>query len=544
LVSGLADRAPFGDGNGISTAAEVEIYLTQSLNRRTERDPVCGPRYSVLLKSSNDPNQELVAFKGRSVFSVVETRLYNETFEAQFLLASDSRDDVQKFLASCLYCPNERELTDRLRDMEEFARSSALETEIWTRIQNDETTTRLSIYLDSCTLCTFRDEVEEKIALLNAKAAARDAERMAYTVAVESRDLVSLRGYVRNCVACDFLDEARTTVSEIEADEAYKAEIAALDEALSAEDMMLLKAYIAECEICEGKDRATSTLERVTKRIRLIEPCLQMAAVPQLGGPRQLRGINQTEAGQACTTASAEFPGDGQIEITLGRIAQAAGDYSTAMTHYQAGMDLDEPAAFGLAAYTHYAPPEGVEINLVEAERLAQIGASKGDWLSREILTVLYSKGLVPGRTPEEAFEIAKGIANEGNEMGAYFVGFYYLTGTGVDTDRDAAKIWLQQSVDQGYTHAMAFLAEVYETAEIPNHEKAADLYWAGVKAGDETAIDRLTAQISSRDREVIRAIQQKLSEEGAYRGQIDGIAGPSTVTAVQNYADGLVQEG
>jgi hypothetical protein len=42
LVSGLADRAPFGDGDGRSTAAEVETYLTQALNRMTARDAACA----------------------------------------------------------------------------------------------------------------------------------------------------------------------------------------------------------------------------------------------------------------------------------------------------------------------------------------------------------------------------------------------------------------------------------------------------------------------------------------------------------------------
>lgn len=544
LISGLSDRAPFGNGDGVSTAHEVETYLTQALNRQTERDPACGPKYSVLLKTSNDPSQELVLFSGQPPFAEMETRLYNETFEARFLLESDNRDGVQDFLASCLYCPNERALTDRLQQMEDYARNSALEAEIWERIKGDETPARLSIYLENCTLCAYREAVEEKIAVLDAKARARDAEALSYQAAVTARDIAALRSYADTCVDCAFVEEARSIVAEIEADAAYARELAALDLAIEAKDVTLLSAYVEECQICEGKSRATAALERANKRITLLEPCLSSAAVPQLGGPRQLSEIDQATASRYCEAAASEFPEDGEVITTLGRIAQAAGNVDVALGAYLAGIERDIPAAYGLAAYSHYAPPEGTEINLVEAERLAQIGASKGDWLSKEILSVLYSKGLVPGRTPEEAVEIARTIANDGNAMGAFFLGFYYLNGTGVAPDPAQAETWLSKSVAQGHTHAMSFLAELYETADAPQVEKAADLYWAALRSGDATAIDRLTTQLASRNREVIRLIQEKLKNEGAYRGLLDGIPGPGTVAAIQSYANAIVQEG
>ncbi|KMW57948.1 hypothetical protein AIOL_002916 [Candidatus Rhodobacter oscarellae] len=545
LVSGLADRAPFGDGNGISTAQEVENYLSNALNRQTQRDAACGPRYSVLLKNSNDPTQELVAYEGRSVFTDVETQLYNETFEAMFLLKSNNRDGVQEFLASCLYCPNEEALTDRLREMEEFARSSKLEDEIWQRIKDDAEPARLAIYLENCALCSYEAEVKERIAVLDAKARARDAEASAFTEASEARNLVALRSYTETCVDCAYTDQAGALIASIEADEAYKRETAAFAAAMEAREIQLLSAYLETCEICEGKSAAATMLEEETRRAELAQPCLALAAVPQLGGPRQLEEIDQARALAICTTAAASFPDDPALRTVLGRIAQAAGDYEAATQAYQVGMNADVPAAYGLAAYTHYAPPEGTEIDLLEAEKLATIGADKGDWLSQEILTVLYSKGLVPGRTQEEAFEIAQNIADQGNAMAEFFVGYYYLTGTGVVSNSAQAESWLTKSVNQGYTHAMSFLAEVYENGPtgVPEPEKAAELYWSALKSGDETAADRLTTQLSNRNRDVIRLIQLKLREEGVYRGGADGIAGPGTVTAIRNLAEALVAD-
>ena len=546
LINGLADRAPFGNGDGISTSAEVEAYLTRALNRLVERDPACGPKYSLLMKSSNDPDQELVAYSGRSAFTEMETGLYNETFEAMFLMESDNREGVHEFLANCLYCPNEKELTDHLRDMEEFARSSAMEADIWNRIKGDKMPERLAIYLKNCALCTFRAEVEQKINEIDAKARAFEAEAKAYRTAADSRNMAGLRSYVGGCIACTHQDEARNLVAEIEADTTYQAEKASFQTALDSRDIGLMQAYLDGCMICEGRESINTALIDAQKRAEFSTPCLSLAGVPQLGGPRKLEAIDQTKAQGVCEAAAKEFPEDGVIRTTLGRIAQAAGDFETAKASYAFGMEYEVPSAFGLSAYSHYAPPQGGQIDLDAAEVLARKGADRGDWLSQEILTVLYSKDLVPGKTPRDAFTIAENIANEGNALAQFFVGYYYLTGTGVDQNDGQAAEWLKKAVDQGYTHAYSFLAELREKGAggEPLPEQAADLYWSALELGDPTATDRLTTQLSSRNREVVRIIQQKLRDLEVYHGSVDGIAGPGTVAAIRRYSESLTEQG
>lgn len=546
LISGLADRAPFGDGNGISTSAEVESYLGRALNRQVKRDPICGPRYSLLIKSSNDPAAELISYKGRSPFTQMETQLYNETFEAMFLMQSEQREAVDEFLTSCLYCPNERALTERLRDMQEFARASSLEGDIWNRIKDDTAPDRLAIYLDNCTLCSFKDEVEDKIAEIDAKTRAAGAEKVTFDTAVAQTDLDTLKTYASDCIACAYSAEAEAEISRIEADVAYQAEQTTLATALENRDPDLLQAYLEDCAVCSGQDDVAAALVRESKRLEFSQPCLEMAAVPQLGGPRKLEDIDQSRALATCEAAAREFPSDGLIRTTLGRIAQAGGDFEAAKASYAFGMEDETPSAYGLAAYSHYAPPQGEEIDLIAAEVLAAKGAVMGDWLSQEILTVLYSKDLIPGKTPEDAFLIAQNIADEGNPLAQFFVGYYHLTGTGTEqSDEDAAK-WLAMAVGQGYTHAYSFLAELHEKGAGPDAsiEKAADLYWDALQKGDPTAAERLTTQIRDRDREVVRIIQQKLQDEGAYRGSVDGIAGQGTVAAIRRYAEELVEQG
>ncbi|MDJ0629331.1 MAG: SEL1-like repeat protein [Rhodobacter sp.] len=546
VISGLADRVPFGNGDGISTAVEVEAYLTRALKRQTARDPVCGPSYSLILKASNDPAHPMVTHNGKSAFGEMEAQLYHETFEAMFLMDSPNAGTVQDFLNSCVYCPNEVALLDRLQQMEDRARTAALETEIWTRIEGDEGRDRLVIYVENCALCTYRERAEERIADIDAKAAALARENEGFRAASETGDLEALRAYVDSCHVCTHAEAAGRQIAEIEADTVYQAERAMLEQALGARSLDALQAYLDGCKICDGRDAVAAAVLVETRRIEFSAPCLALAALPQHGGPRKLEAIDQDMAHGVCEIAAKEFPDDGLIRTMLGRVAQAAGDFETAKAAYDFGMADNTPAAYGLAAYSHYAPPQGEPIDLDKAEDLALVGAEMGDWLSQEILTVIYSKGLAPDKTPADAFAIAQNIADEGNALAQFFVGYYYLTGTGVEPNAGRAAAWLQKSVDQGYTHAYSFLAELHEhgkgTEQQP--DRAAELYWTALEKGDPTATDRLTTQLGNRDREVIRIIQQRLRDEGVFRGSVDGIAGPSTVTAIQRYAESLTEAG
>jgi hypothetical protein len=421
-----------------------------------------------------------------------------------------------------------------------------MEGEIWQRIKDDTNADRLAIYLQNCTLCAYRDEVKARILEVDETARALDQEQKQFDAAVEAKDLGTLRSYVADCVACAHVDEAKAKIAEIEADKVFMAERANLAAALDTRRIDVMQAYLEGCQICEGKDEVRVALTEETRKQELSQPCLQLAAVPQLGGPRKLEAIDQDRARGICEAAAQEFPENGLIRTTLGRIAQAAGDAETAKASYDFGMRYNVPSAYGLAAYSHYAPPQNGEIDLDAAESLARKGAELGDWLSQEILTVLYSKDLVPGKTPEDAFRIAENIANEGDPLAQFFVGYYYLTGTGTELSEDKAADWLNKAVGQGYTHAYSFLAELHEkgTGTELSADKAAELYWTALKLGDPTAKDRLTTQLKNRNRDVIRIIQQKLRDEGAFRGSVDGIPGPGTVAAIRRFAESVTEQG
>ncbi|MEM7441246.1 MAG: hypothetical protein AAF393_16760, partial [Pseudomonadota bacterium] len=461
LITGVADRAPFGDGNGVSTIAEVDDFLRSALHRVTVRDGGCGPRYSMIWKSGEDDSQPLVSHDGLPSFTKLETRLYQETFEALFLMESTDQGQLRAFLDDCVYCPNEEELTERLKSMRQFELSSQLEKDIWQQISADDNPVRLEIYLKNCTLCTYRSDAEERIAVMRAKDAARDEEAQAYEEAAASRDLAALRNYVETCVDCARKDEATQLVADIESDEIYQAEREVVELAKANRDVGQMRAYLADCTICFAKDEVLEMLEVEKRRVAVSQPCFAAAGLPQLGGPRKLTEIDQNAARNICKVALDEFPEDPALKTILGRIEHAAGNMDAAQAAYDYGVEKDVAVAYGLAAYTRYAPADTESVDLAAVEKLASKGAERGDWLSQELLTVLYSKELVAGKNAQDAFSIAIGLAREDNALAQFFVGYFYMTGSGVEPSDEAAITWLDRSVRQGYLHAFSFLAEL-----------------------------------------------------------------------------------
>ncbi|GIT89707.1 hypothetical protein JANAI62_08080 [Jannaschia pagri] len=546
IVTGVADRAPFGNDDAISSVAEVNDFLGAALHRMSARGNACGPKYSVILKSGDDDTAALINHTDLPGFAELETQLYHETFEALFLLESDDQAELQAFLDTCVYCPNEGALADRRAYMRQVELARKLEEEVWAQISADTSQRRLRIYLSNCTLCTFKEEAEAQIAHMDAVEAAFEQEATQFAAAASERDLVALRAYVDDCVACAEVENARTLISDLENDAVYQAELKALQAAKVSGNVEVMKAYLTDCVLCDARGEIEDLIARETRRVAASAPCFAAAGLPQSGGPRKLEAIDQSAARQVCNRALADFPDDPALKTMIGRIDHAAGDVVRARNAYSKGVEAAVPAAYGLLAYTHYAPEAGGEADLETAERLATAGADLGDWLSQELLTVLYSKNLIPGKDAGDAFTLASALAGEGNALAQFFVGYFYLTGSGVDADETNAVTWLGQAVEQGYLHAFSFLAELHEQGRGTelSPDRAADLYWAAFLRSDPTAKERLTTQLSSRHPDVVRSVQQRLRTEGVYRGQIDGIAGPSTVSAVQTFSDTLTENG
>lgn len=546
MIAGIADREPFGDADGTSTAAEAESWLTGALARPARRDPACAGAYHVIINSNNDPAKAVAYHGPAALLPDLETRLYLEKFEAEFLVRSDDASQISAYLQSCVYCPNEASLAKKLQDLQEFALMSDLESSVWEQIKSDDRPDRLEVYLANCSLCAFRSEAETLIAELAAKAAAREAENAIFLQAKASGDLAGLRDYASSCVACDHRDEAEGVISEIEAAAAYKAEKAALEEAIEAKDRSAIETWLSGCVTCDDRAAAEAALAEIAEAETLIGPCEREAGMPSKGGPRQLADIDLAAARKACNAASSALPHNAMLKVLSARIDQAEGKFAEATAAYEAAIEAEVPEAFGLLAYLRFSPPDGAAPDYEAASSLARSGAALGDWLSKEILILIYSRELVAGNGPAEAFTLAQESAAEGNIVGQFFLGYFLLSGVGTAVNENEAAVWLRRASDAGYLRAKPFLAELLERGEVTDAsaEEVARLLWDALSGGDDIAFARLTEQLPERSAEVIRIIQQKLRDAGAYDGRDDGLAGPGTVRAVRAYAETLQQSG
>lgn len=542
LIAGVSDRAPFGDASGTSSQAEVEDYLNRTLGRVVDRGDACAPQYSLIIKAEDNPEAVLIDHDGFPRFMRVESKLYFEDFDAKFLIESDLPEVIEEYLAVCEFCPMEDDLAARLQTMRDREMTSRLETETWDRIKGDTQPGRIEIYLENCTLCLFKDDADALIKDIAAKAAAAEAEAAEFAKASAGRDLLALRAYAESCVACEMKADALALADQIATELRYDEERADLAAAVAARDVAALEAYLTTCTVCDGKAEAEAVFDDEKRRKDMLVPCLQAAGLPQDGGPRKLVDIEVETAKAACGAVAAEYPEDGTTRTLLGRIAQAEGNWTEALAAYGEGVEKGATPAFGLAAYAAYAPPEGLTQDIDRAEELARQGAEQGDWLSREILVTLYSKGLIAGKSAEDAYAIARDMAEEGNALAQFFAGYFHQIGQGAEQSDAEAAAWFAKAVDQGYLHAYSFLADLLETDRVgdPDPARAAQLYWDALNAGDATARDRLTDQLGQRSRDVVRIVQEKLAEVGAYTGGFDGIPGRGTVNAIREYEASL----
>jgi hypothetical protein len=542
MAAGLADHVPFGNGDGQTSLAEAADWLTAALARPGLRSAACRDTYAVIVQATEAPDRPVALSVAGALTPVVGAVVQREGFEAKFLLGSDDTSKVAAFLDNCVFCPSERDLHARLDLLRQAEVTRSMEAAIWEDIRRDATPERLQIYLSNCRLCAMRTEAEGLIAAMAAADAAREAEAAAFRRSAGARDLAALRGYVETCVVCADRAAAVALVTEIESDAAVQAEAAALDAALAAQDRAALESWVQTCVTCDRKPAATTELARLTAAQALVAPCLAAAGLPQVGGPRQVSAIVPRLARKACNAALAELPRDARLRVVAARIDQAEGRIDAARAVYDAALAEGVPEAHGLAAYLRFNPPRGTAPDPETAAALARGGAALGDWLSKEVLIQLYTRQMVTGHDPAEALPIARDLAAQGDVAGQFHLGYLLLSGIGAPPDPAQAAGWLERAVAGGHVRARVFLAEILEQGRgVPADPlRAADLMWSALEARDGVALIRLTDQLGDRPAEVIRDIQQRLRDAGAYNGRIDGFYGPGTARAVRAWADTL----
>lgn len=491
LAAGLADRVPFGNGDGETSMAEARAWLEAALARPARRRPGCAAAHVLVVHDGGQAARPVLGAPAAGLPQEFEEHLAREILEAHVLASSPDPGAIGAWLAQCLLCPGEAALAARAAALREEARTRAIEAGLWDGIAADTSPERIRAWLATCRICAQREAAESRLAALGAEGAALDA-------ALAARDPAALRAWLDGCIRCERRDEA----------------------AAAAEELRLAETLVA--------------------------PCVAAAGLPQAGGPRQLDDIDIPRARLLCGAALAELPRDIRLRVLSARIDQAEGRTDEAAMVYDDGVAEGLPEAHGLAAYLRLSPPGDVAPDPEAAAALAQAGAERGDWLSKEVLILLYSRGMVEGHDPAEAAALARGLAGEGDVVADFFLGYFLQNGIGTEADDAGAVEHLARALEGGYARAAPYLAQMVEAGRGTGADpaRAAALLWSALEAGDGVALELLTARLDQRPREVIRLIQEKLREAGALDGAADGRAGPATRRAVAAHAEALSQQG
>lgn len=139
----------------------------------------------------------------------------------------------------------------------------------------------------------------------------------------------------------------------------------------------------------------------------------------------------------------------------------------------------------------------------------------------------------------EEAVRWERAAAEAGSAWGMFNFGYSYLHGRWaplIPQSNQTAFNWFQESAAKGNSRAMRYLGNMYARglAVERDLDAAVDWYLASVASGGKWIIENGR----NLDRATIAQLQGRLSQDGFYGSEIDGIAGNATRTALLAYQE------
>ncbi|MDG2284567.1 MAG: SEL1-like repeat protein [Alphaproteobacteria bacterium] len=206
---------------------------------------------------------------------------------------------------------------------------------------------------------------------------------------------------------------------------------------------------------------------------------------------------------------------------------------------------------------------------LIEGDGIEQDFGDGSDWFREAAiqgmanaqynLGVLYERGLGVTKDDVRALLWYHSAAEQSHPLAQYNLGIFYLQGRGIPLSYAEAVRWFRAASDQGVAKATYNLAVLTEDGlgVRPDKSKAMELYEKGASAGHHEASNRLTLLRDPNTGKTkpgtfedtantqgeggstgttVADIQAVLRRDGIYSGRIDGVAGPKTRTAIQEY--------
>lgn len=219
---------------------------------------------------------------------------------------------------------------------------------------------------------------------------------------------------------------------------------------------------------------------------------------------------------------------------------------------YYDGVDVNQDFAKALADYRKAAAlGNGYAMNMVgvmydDGQSVKADPVEAVDWFTKAADTGYptgwynlgghYRDGLGVKADPAKALALYRQAADAGQPLAMTQIGDFYYAGLAVDKDDAEAASWYQKAVDAGAAEAYWRLALRYVYGEGVGRDthKAAQLGYQALLAGVPEARDNLDkARKTDLPPNFLKEVQQLLSEDGFYKGKVDGSYGPATVAAV-----------
>jgi TPR repeat protein len=575
ILTGYADRAPFGNDDSQVTPSEVESYLLRmtDLKPRLVYARVAAPADSKVL--TINPNLPRDARD--------EIGYQRELAEAQFSIIMEDGGALTTYLASCEFCPQREQARKVSSQLQQSDARLLAETQLAKRVIASEKPEALEAYLKTCEICPRRAEAEsllfsvkqnqareeesqqwqsakrfgDALQITNYLTSCRFCEFQVEAVALretllseaedqsawdEARALGSeaaLRGYIQNCSACNFKPVAQVQLDQVLAASRKERELASFRTALADDNLQALRAYLDTCEFCEQKAAARAKLDALQAKMQ--DQIVGMMGDCRLVAPRiKARGLVLSaealgKAAAACQAVRDLDPSQAEAAVLLARTLIAQGQNGKALDMLK-GVALDDyPHGYSVRAWLLLRSEDSAN-QFDQAVSDLEAGDNIGDPFAALHLSGLILSGRLEGKGPADAFELLQKTANLDNAYSETTLGWMYENGTGTDANAEQAATWYQAAANQGEGTALGYLGSLYETGNGVKRSPgaAADLYIQALDRGSSWVANRLTNQWQDREAELLKAVQVKLKERGLYEGDIDGLFGPGTNAAIR----------
>jgi TPR repeat protein len=225
----------------------------------------------------------------------------------------------------------------------------------------------------------------------------------------------------------------------------------------------------------------------------------------------------------------------------LGRFFEEEGQIEQAVYWYEkADANRDPWAPLYLGRL--YLESDELGPDTERAVALLKTALERGNGAAARQLAKLYESDRLGAPSLEIAMSYHQRAAEEGDLSSMRDLARALLSGEGIARDVAAGTGWMTRAADGGNSWAQRDLGSSLATGDLVDRDAVRAALYLGLAIGSDeagaasSARDRLERLLSAEER--VRATQTWLAELGYEVGTLDGLAGPSTQTAIVRFAE------